>query len=105
MIWSADELFAPGGPSVPVWAFLSTLTVGVGAIIQQVISLKARTREAQDEARKAAESATTAAENTRSVSNGFAGRVDTKLDSIIEAQRATDAALREHLRWHLDRSD
>jgi hypothetical protein len=105
MNWSADELIAPGGPSAPVWIFLTTIVSGVFLTIQQLIKAKHEAREARSEASKAAESAAEAASNTQSVSNGFAGRVDRKLDRIIASQSETDKALREHLRWHLDRSE
>lgn len=102
------ELVTSNGPSAPAWAFFSTLTVGVLAIIGQQLKARsdlrrnqAETERAKVAANKAAESAAQAEKNTSAISNGFAGRVDSKLDRIFEAQQSTDKALREHLDWHL----
>jgi hypothetical protein len=101
----AEELVANGGPSAPAWAFFTAITLGVLTLIGQQLNLRLETRKARNEASKAAESASQAQANTTNVSNGFVGRMDTKLDQIILAQRETDQALREHLRWHLERSE
>lgn len=112
----AQELVAPGGPSAPVWAFFTALSLAlIGVLAQQLKSrsdlkqLKATSERVENEAIKAHESASQAQENTTNVSNGFARRVDSKLDGIAEtvqatndALRETEKALREHLRWHLE---
>lgn len=99
----AEELVASGGPSAPVWAFLSAISLALIGVLAQQMQLKAQARAAKDEASKANESATKAQENTVNIGNGFVGRVDRKLDGILEAQRATDRALREHIEWHLEK--
>lgn len=110
MFLSAEELVAPGGPSAPVWAFLTTITIAVIALIGQQLKsrsdlkqIKAQGEAAKSEATKAHQSAEKAQENTVSVSNGFTGRVDKKLDRIYEALQSTDKALRDHLEWHLEK--
>lgn len=103
MILTADQLVAPGGPSAPVWVFLTTIVTGVLVIIQQQLKAKSEARKAKDEASKAAENSAEAAANTKSISNGFVSRMDKKLDRIYASQQETDKALRDHLEWHLDR--
>lgn len=107
---SLADLISQNGPSAPAWAFFTALTSGVLLLIGQQLKVhsevkrgNAEAEEAKSEAHKAAESATKAQKNTANLANGFAGRVDAKLDQIIVAQRDTDKALREHLKWHLDR--
>lgn len=99
----ADELVAQGGPSAPVWAFLTTITLAVIAGLFQTVKAKREAHDARLEAQKAAK-------NTASVSNGFASGVDTHLRRIIKTmdrveikQDDTAKALRDHLEWHLDK--
>lgn len=99
----AEELVAQGGPSAPVWAFLTTITLAVIAGLFQTVKAKREAREARLEAQKAAR-------NTTSISNGFASGVDIHLKRIIKTQDRmevkqddTAKALREHLEWHLDK--
>ncbi len=113
----AEELVAPGGPSAPVWAFFTTITLAlIGLLAQQLKSradlkqLKATSERVEDEAIKAHESAAQAQTNTTNVSNGFATRMDRKLDRITDtvegtnnALRQTEKALRDHLEWHLEK--
>lgn len=113
----AQELIAGGGPSAPAWAFFSAISLAlVGVLAQQLKArsdlkqLKATSERVENEAIKAHESATAAQENTTNVSNGFARRMDNKLDRVIEsvedtrdALRTTEEALRKHLEWHLEK--
>lgn len=99
----AEELVAQGGPSAPVWAFLTTITLAVIAGLFQTVKAKREAREARLEAQKAVR-------NTTSISNGFASGVDTHLKRIIKTQDRmevkqddTAKALREHLEWHLSK--
>jgi|SRR4051812_2044104 len=108
----AENLVAPGGPSAPVWAFFTGLSLAVLAIIGQQLKsrsdaklLKAQMDVAQSEATKAHKSAKEAQANTANISNGFASSVLAKLERIHESQQETDKALREHLGWHLDRTE
>jgi hypothetical protein len=105
MYLAVEDLVSPGGPSGPVWAFLSAISLGIlGIIGQQLTSrrnVSSKLDEAKDKAGKAAKDAATAAKNTSSISNGFAGRMDSKLDSIIAEQDRQGDALRKHLEWHL----
>lgn len=98
----AEELIAPGGPSAPVWTMMGLIITGVITIIIQQI----KSRQAAIEAKYAA---TKAAENTTSISNGFAGGVDSQLKQIITTQQRMQTgqddigkAIREHLEWHLN---
>lgn len=102
MLYLAADLVAPGGPSAPVWTLLGLLVTGVCAIIGQQMSAKKAANEAKVKASEAAEQATLAASNTTNISNGFVGRVDTKLDKIIDRQDRFDQALIKHLEWHVD---
>lgn len=102
-MYMAEDLVAPGGPSAPVWAFLTTITLAVIAGLFQAVRAKREAQDAKFEAKKAVR-------NTASTSNGFASGVDTQLKRIIKTvdrvenkQDDTAKALREHLEWHLDK--
>lgn len=101
---NAAELVAAGGPSAPVWAFFTAISLGIIGLIAQQLAAKKAANEAKIEASKSAESAATAAANTSNISNGFAGKVDRKLDRIIREQDSLSNAFREHLEWHLNNS-
>jgi Tfp pilus assembly protein PilV len=105
MLFAAEELVAPGGPSAPVWAFLTAISVGLIGVIAQQIAAKRQAREAKEQATLAAENAKAAQLNTNNVSNGFVGRVDRKLDSIQADVTETNKALRKHLEWHMENND
>lgn len=98
----AEELVAPGGPSAPVWAFLTAITVALLGVIAQQISAKRAANEAKMEAAKAAKNSQKAQENTAGISNGFAGSVGRKLDRIITNQDSLETAFRDHLEWHVN---
>lgn len=100
MNWAVDSI-APGGPSAPVWAFLTAITLGILTLIGQQLATRSKLNEAKHEASKAVESATKAQENTTSISNGFVDRMDSKLDAIIAEQNSQGNAIRGHLEWHL----
>lgn len=109
MMIEAEQLVSSGGPSAPVWAFLSAITLAVLAIIGQQLKarsdfkqLKMQSEVAQSEARKAHESAEKAQTNTANLSNGFASKVLGKLERIHQSQQATEEAFRKHLQWHLE---
>lgn len=109
MLLTADELIAPGGPSAPVWAFFTAISLAIVAIIAQQLKarsdfkqLKILSERTKDAAQEANESATQAQTNTYSIANGFADRMDRKLDAIRASQISTDQALRDHLEWHLE---
>jgi hypothetical protein len=53
------------------------------------------------EARAAKESSQHAEQNTRNVSNGFAGSVNKKLDHITKQIDVLQNAHAEHLEWHM----
>lgn len=101
----AEGLIASGGPSAPVWAFFTAISIGILGIIGQQISSKRAASDAKVEASKAAKNAQKAQENTAGISNGFAGRMDRKLDSISAEQIRQGNAIRKHLEWHLQKED
>jgi len=108
MVTLADVV-SPGGPSGPVWAFLTGISLAVLAIIGQQLKAKSDLKQmkhsseaAQSEATKAHKSAAQAQENTANVANGFARTVLGKLDRMYESQQETQKAVREHLQWHLE---
>jgi hypothetical protein len=93
---------APGGPSAPAWAFFTAiLTLCAG-----IITLQIRNRHELKMAKVSAENAEAAARkaesNTANVSNGFASRMDRKLDDVIKNQNELAKDFREHLEWHLN---
>lgn len=99
----AEELVTSGGPSAPVWAFLTTITLAIIADIYQTVKARWEARHARVEAEQANA-------NTTNVSNGFASGVGRKLDRIIDSQRTLNEkqdnlskAFRDHLEWHLNK--
>lgn len=114
---TTSELVTTGGPSAPAWAFFSAISLALIAVLGQQLKARSDARVAKDqlervehETVKASESASKAVANTANVSNGFARRMDTKLDRVIESLQATNNALqkqeeafRAHLEWHLDK--
>jgi len=110
MIVGAEELVAPGGPSAPVWAFFTAISLALIGVLAQQLKARFDLKAARNEASKAHESAQAAQKNTASISNGFAGRVDRKLDDIGSAQESllslvasVDERLSHHLEWHLEK--
>lgn len=101
-MYIASELITNGGPSAPVWAFLTAITLGIIGIIGQQISSKRTAKDAKIEASKAAANAQKAQENTENLANGFASSVGRKLDRIIRKQDSIETAFRDHLEWHVD---
>lgn len=102
MFLAAEELVAPGGPSGPVWAFLTAISLALIGVLAQQIAARIKARETKDELTRTAEAAKQAQENTVNISNGFVGRIDRKLDQIHSEAAETNKALRKHLEWHLD---
>lgn len=101
----AEELVTSGGPTAPVWAFFTAISLALIGIFSQQIAAKRAAKEAQIKAAEAAKDSRLAQENTSNISNGFAGNVDAKLNRIIDKQDETHAALRKHLEWHLHRDN
>lgn len=96
----AAELVAAGGPSAPVWAFLTAISVGILALIGQQLSAKRAANEAKVKAAEAATSAKKAEANTANISNGFASDVDRDLKAILKIQTDLERSFRGHLEWH-----
>lgn len=104
MQYLATEIVAPGGPSAPVWAFFTAISLALIGVLAQQISAKRTANDAKIEAAKAAKNSQKAQANTEALSNGFAESVGTKLDRIQRSQDSLGKAFREHLEWHLDNS-
>jgi hypothetical protein len=109
MLLTAEELIAPGGPSAPVWVFLTTIMSLVVVNVFQLIGARVAAKEAAKKATETAqvvtqvqESADRAASNTQNVANGFAGNIDRKLDVIYTAVQDIEGRFAEHLSWHLN---
>lgn len=85
-----------------LWGFLCVITLSVFGVIGQQIQAKKEARIAKEKASVAASNSQKAVDNTKSVSNGFATRMDDKLDMIIRKLDRHDRAIREHLEWHLE---
>lgn len=101
IIWSAgSDLVAPGGPSAPVWGFLTTILLGVCTLIYRYFNERAERRETLELSKKAAEHAEAAVDNTKNISNGFARGVNGKLDTILAAMQDIDGRLNEHIAQH-----
>jgi hypothetical protein len=82
-----------------VTAFFGLLTTVTVIVFRN----RGDTKGLQDVVQQAADNAETAVTNTRSVSNGFANRMDFKLDQVIKNQDSLQIAFREHLEWHLNK--
>lgn len=107
MYWTAEELIAPGGPSAPVWAFLTTITLATITLLIKAWTDRIERREDREalkantaKTEEAAEAANVAVTNTRNISNGFARGVNTKLDTLIAAMDDVNNRLSEHIAWH-----
>lgn len=92
----------PGAPSAEAWAFFSVITAGVLTIIGQQLKARYDAKLARIAASAAAQNSEQAAKNTEGVSNGFVGRMDTKLNGISEQIRELDKDFRDHLEWHIN---
>lgn len=79
-----------------IMGLLTTVTVSV-------LRNRSLTKVVHSEVEKTAENAQLAVSNTASISNGFAGRMDRKLDGLAEGQRKLQEAFTEHLEWHLNK--
>lgn len=101
-MYLAEELVTSGGPTAPAWAFFTAITLALIGVIAQQIAARRAANEAKIEAAKAASNAQQAKDNTAPLANGFASRIDFKLDAIRDEQAQTNGALRKHLEWHLD---
>lgn len=101
----AEELVSPGGPSAPVWIFITTTTAGIIALIGQQLAAKKAANEAKVEAAKAAVNSKLAQQNTEAISDGFANSVGSKLDQIIKTQNEHGSSIRHHLEWHLEKDN
>jgi hypothetical protein len=91
--------------SVTMWSFLSVIATGILGILGQQVIARRDAKEAKGKAAIAADNAQQAVDNTKPVSNGFASRVDNKLDHIIQKQEDQDDVMRRHLEWHLQHKD
>jgi hypothetical protein len=98
-----EEMVSPGGPSGPVWAFFTAISLALIGVLGQQIAARHEAKAAKHEASKANENAAKAAQNTTNISNGFVGRMDRKLDCLQQSADETQKALREHLAWHLEK--
>lgn len=101
MVLMAEEMVSPGGPSAPVWAFLTTI---LGLLITNIfllIQAKLAAREAANKVGNVQVSADQAVANTANVSNGFARNTTIKLDAIHTAVQDIENRISDHLQWHL----
>lgn len=107
---TATELVNPdSGISIVAAAFFTSLFGMLGLVLVEVVRGRTKTKEAIGEVKKAAHSAEKAQENTKNVSNGFAERMDRKLDSqhrmldvLATNQDRLEEMFTEHLSWHLN---
>lgn len=81
----------------------SIIIGGIVTIVVQQLQIRAKQNEAKEAAITAAKSADEAKANTQNVSNGFANRMDRKLDNIATNQEELSRAFRDHLEWHLNK--
>ncbi len=105
-----QELINDNGISAIALAFFTALFAAVSSIGVAIVNNRKKTEELKDvtvkvgkSAKHAAESAEKAKENTENVSNGFVGRMDRKLDQLIQTTDEVQTALTKHLEWHLDK--
>lgn len=104
MHYFAEGLITDNGISGIALAFFSAILTAVGGTVVAVLQLKTKATEAQSAALEAKAEAEQARKNTTSISNGFAGGVDRKLDLIINEQIKQKDTLQRHLEWHIDHS-
>lgn len=106
-MYFAQEIISDNGISAVALGFFTLIsTIGV-ALIQRQKRVENAVGEAAESANKAHESATEAQANTKNVSNGFAARMDKKLDSLGDGQMLLaknmdrlEQALHDHVREH-----
>lgn len=84
-------------------AFVTGLFALLAIVAKGVFETRKTTREAKDEAKAANQSAKKAQANTLNISNGFAGTVVEKLETIERKTDDIGKAFRDHLGWHLDK--
>jgi uncharacterized FlaG/YvyC family protein len=106
----AQELINENGISAIALAFFGALFTAVSTIGVAIVNSRKKVQELKDVTVQAAKSAEAAQENTKNVSNGFAAKVDRKLDNIATNQDDLNekfdnisTAFREHLEWHLNK--
>lgn len=97
----ALEWVNENGISPIAMGLLTALLTVVGYILKIVLDNRKETRDGNQAAFEAKESAETAAKNTKNVSNGFAGTVLARLQRIDEGQQELSASINRHLEWHL----
>jgi hypothetical protein len=99
----AGELVNDNSISAIALTFFTALLGLMSIIAKGVFDTRKTTREAKSEAGQANESAQAAQANTTNISNGFAGTVVRKLDTIEGKTDDLSKAFREHLEWHINK--
>jgi len=94
------ELFSETGLSAAILGLLGTIA---GYYFKDRSERRNAEHDIKTTSLQALESSQTVAENTRNISNGFAARMDRKLDTVISQQQDFERAFREHLEWHLNK--
>jgi hypothetical protein len=112
MVPLAQELVNDNGVSSVALAFFSVLVGGVVTVLVQTYKIKHTSREAASKADEASQKADQARENTQNISNGFAGRMDSRtqiiVDQISRLQSSVDrtnSSLTKHLEHHLEKGE
>jgi hypothetical protein len=97
-----QEIVNDNGILVVAGAFFTALFGAVSAIGVALVRNRQATEDLKSVTIQAAECAEQAQVNTIGVSNGFVGRMDSKLNQIIANQDGLEKAIRDHLDWHLN---
>lgn len=98
MTFLSEDLIAPGGPSLPVWGYLSAIIIAIVTIMPAIYTTRKEAREGRSKAEEAVA-------NTRNISNGFAKGVNVKLDELLIITNHNAEQLNKHLAWHLEQEN
>jgi hypothetical protein len=107
---AAAELINDNGISAIALAFFTALFGMVGTVTIAVLQQRSKLRDIQNASDTMSDKADKAARNTEPIGNGFAARMDRKLDLLATNQDRLEQsnedisrAIREHLEWHINK--
>lgn len=90
------------GISSEAFVFFTAVVTMLGTLGAGILKLLSDNRALKKETEKSVEISEKAVENTQPVSNGFANRMDRKLDGLAEKIDRLDNRIDAHLSWHLN---
>ncbi len=81
--------------------FFTAITAMIGIILPPILKDRSERREIKAKLEELAKLTAETKNNTKPVSNGFAARMDRKLDLLANNQDRLEEMLTEHFAWHL----